>query len=102
MDTSSARELTSERPFSAAIDVDYTQHRRLPEHAHEEPVGDCSDQARALLQYSRHFLTSFTASDPCGTSYSTSIVAGMVHLFFFTVWSNAFSGVSPLPHGTFF
>src|SRR5262249_24608988 len=56
----------------------------------------------ADLQYCRHFTTSLTASEPAGTSYSNSIVAGMVHLFFFTVWRISFTGVSPVPHGRFF
>jgi hypothetical protein len=43
-----------------------------------------TNQTSADLQYCRHLATSFTASDPAGTSYSSSIVAGIVHLFFFT------------------
>jgi hypothetical protein len=39
----------------------------------------------AALQYCRQLMTSLTASEPAGTSYSSSIVAGMVHLFFFII-----------------
>ena len=42
-------------------------------------------QRSACRQYSKHFATSLTASDPCGIWYSSSIVAGIVHLFFCTV-----------------
>jgi len=48
------------------------------------PVTRCSPYASAPLQYARHFCTSFTASDPSGTSYSSSIVAGIFHPFFLT------------------
>ena len=52
----------------------------------------------AARQYSTHFLTSFTASDPSGTLYSSSIEAGNVHLFFLTSWRMSLIGVSPVPH----
>ena len=42
-----------------------------------------SDRQSAARQYSRHFATSLTASDPAGTSYSSSIEAGNVYFSFF-------------------
>ena len=59
------------------------------------------NQASAFLQYCRHFTTSFTASDPAGTSYSSSTVAGIVHLFLLTSCRISRIGVSPVPHATF-
>ena len=75
--------------------------RRL--RAYAIPVSrDPADQASAFLTYSRHLTTSVTASEPCGTSYSSSIVAGIFHRFIFTVCRMAVSGVSPVPQGRFF
>src|SRR5687767_1705160 len=55
----------------------------------------------AARQYSTHFRTSFTASDPSGTEYSSSIEAGMFHLFFLTSCRISLIGVSPVPQGRF-
>src|SRR4029078_7750982 len=63
-----------------------------------------TDHVRAVsaaLQYSTHFLVSFTASEPSGTLYSSSIEAGTSHLFFFTICRMSLIGVSPVPHARF-
>src|ERR1035437_2008195 len=55
--------------------------------------------ASAFLQYSTHFLTSLTTSDPAGVSYSYSMLPGNLYFFFFIDCRMSFSGVSPCPHG---
>ena len=47
----------------------------------------------AALQNSTHFLVSFTASEPSGMLYSSSIEAGNFHLFFLTSWRISLIGV---------
>ena len=56
---------------------------------------------RTALQKSRHFAVSFTASDPDGTSYSSSMAAGYACRSRFIVSRISLSGVSPVPHATF-
>ena len=66
-----------------------------------DSVGDRSPtKISAFRQNSRHFATSFTASEPSGMLYSSSIVPGHRPLVFRTV-QNCAIGVSPVPHGRF-
>src|ERR1035438_397039 len=58
-----------------------------------------SDYANAALQYSTHFLTSLTTSEPSGVSYSYSMLAGNLYFCFFMSCKISLSGVSPCPHG---
>src|SRR5215210_6907267 len=41
---------------------------------------------RAALQYSTHFRTSWTASEPSGIAYSNSTDAGIFHFLSLTSW----------------
>src|SRR5688572_18584000 len=56
---------------------------------------------KAALQYSTHFRTSWTGSEPSGIAYSNSTDAGIFHLFLRTSWRISLIGVSPVPHGRF-
>src|SRR5580700_8481540 len=55
--------------------------------------------ASAFRQNSTHFFTSRTAVEPSGIWYSSSMLAGNVHLLFLIVFRTSPIGVSPLPQG---
>ena len=49
--------------------------------------------ASASLQYSRHLATSFTASEPVGIGYSSSMSAKIGHCSFLSSWRTSLIGV---------